>query len=195
MDVKFPLDNYLRYLEAETDNARERYKADFLRDVKNRLREVTRRDYVAPEHNTVDCMLLFIPNEQVYGFIHELDPSIIDEAMKSRIVLCSPVTLFAVLAVIRQALDNFALEQTSAQMLSHLGSFKKQWENFQESLEKLGRHIRQTHDEYEHLTTTRRRQLEKPLDRLEALRLERGLPEGEAEEPEAAGEPPERPEQ
>src|SRR2546425_3794720 len=35
---------------------------------------------------------------------------------------------FAVLAVVRQATDNFSLQQASNEILSLLGAFKKQWE-------------------------------------------------------------------
>ena len=56
-------------------------------------------------------------------------------------IFCSPLTLFAVLAVIRQAVDNFALEKTSNEILSVLGLFKKQWDEFLKKLELLGKRI------------------------------------------------------
>src|SRR5690242_4124468 len=37
MDVKFPLDNYLRYLEAESDLEQRRARDEFLRDVRNHV--------------------------------------------------------------------------------------------------------------------------------------------------------------
>jgi hypothetical protein len=48
-------------------------------------------------------MLVFIPNEQIYGFIHENDFNLTVESLQKKVVLCSPLTLFAILAVIRQA--------------------------------------------------------------------------------------------
>ena len=110
MDVKFPLDNYIKFLEVSSESEKEKYRNDFLRDVKARIKEVTTREYINPEQNTVDYVLLFIPNEQIYAFIHEQDSSILDDGIKNRVIFCSPITLFAVLAVIRQAVDNFALE-------------------------------------------------------------------------------------
>ena len=65
MDVKFPLDNYVRFLECDRDAGREALKAQFLRDVKARIKEVTTRDYINPEENTLDYVLVFIPNERV----------------------------------------------------------------------------------------------------------------------------------
>lgn len=117
MDVKFPLDNYLRYQEAASETDRSRHLNDFLRDVRGRVKEVTTRDYINPEQNTVDYVLLFIPNEQVYAFIHEQDRRILDDALTNKVVFCSPLTLYAILAVIRRAVDNFTLEKTSHQIL------------------------------------------------------------------------------
>lgn len=176
MDVKFPLDNYLRFLEAKSEPEEAKYRGDFLRDVKARIKEVATRDYINPEQNTVDSVLLFIPNEQIYAFIHEQDSSILDDGIKNGVVFCSPLTLFAILAVIRKAVDNFALEQTSNEILSLLGAFKKQWDEFLAKLELVGKRIGDAQREYDALTTTRRRQLEKPLNKIEDLRMQRGLP-------------------
>jgi len=175
MDVKFPLDNYLRYLEADRDADKESLKTQFLRDVKSRIKEVTSRDYINPEENTLDYVLVFIPNEQVYAFINENEPSLLDEALRSKVILCSPFTLYAILAIIRQAMDNFKMEETAGSMMRLMGTFRKQWSLFCRSMEKMGRKIDEAHSEYQSLTTTRRKQLEKPLQQIEDLRRERGL--------------------
>ncbi|MBI5776417.1 MAG: DNA recombination protein RmuC [Nitrospirae bacterium] len=176
MDVKFPLDNYLKLLDAKSDPERAKYRTDFLRDVKARVKEVATRDYINSEQNTVDSVLLFIPNEQIYAFIHEQDSAILDDGIRQGVVFCSPLTLFAILAVIRKAVDNFSLEQTSNEILSLLGEFKKQWGEFLGKLEVVGKRIGDAQKEYEALTTTRRRQLEKPLNRIEDIRMQRNLP-------------------
>ena len=176
MDVKFPLDNYVRFLEAGTDAERARFRGDFLKDVRARIKEVTTREYINPEQNTIDYALLFIPNDQIYAFIHEQDSLVLDEGMRNKVLLVSPLNLFAVLAIIRQAVTSFALEQTSNEILSLFGTFKKQWDEFQNKFVLLGKRIDDVQKEYEALTTTRRRQLERPLNRIEELRSQRGLP-------------------
>lgn len=181
MDVKFPLDNYIRFLEAHSEQDKVRFRNDFLKDVRARLKEVTSREYIDPAQNTVDYVLLFIPNEQIYAFIHEQDSSLLDDGIKNRVIFCSPVTLFAVLSVIRQAVENFALERTSNEILILLGTFKKQWDEFLKRLELLGKRIGDAQKEYETLTTARKRQLERPLLKIEHLRTQHGLA-GEIEE-------------
>jgi DNA recombination protein RmuC len=175
MDVKFPLDNYIRFLEADNELEKDAFKAQFLRDVKNRVKDVTTREYINPEENTLDYVLVFIPNEQVYAFINENDATLLDEALKKKVVLCSPITLYAILAVIRQAMDNFNLERTAGQIMALLGGFNKQWEAFVRSMDKMGDKIHQAQKEFDDLTTTRRNQLERQLRKIEDLRLEKGI--------------------
>ncbi|MBN2514831.1 MAG: DNA recombination protein RmuC [Deltaproteobacteria bacterium] len=176
MDVKFPLDNYLRHLETNAESDKETYKNQFLKDVKNRIKEVTSRDYINPEENTVDYVIVFIPNEQVYAFINENDSSLMDNALRNKVILCSPITLYAILAVIRQAVDNFNLENTAAQIMSLLGSFNKQWNSFVNSMERMGKRIEDAQKEYYTLTSTRRNQLERSLRKIEDLRNRTGIP-------------------
>jgi DNA recombination protein RmuC len=170
MDVKFPLNNYLRYQESDSQVERERARKEFLKDVRGRLKEITSRNYVDPGHGTVDCVLLFIPNEQVYAFIQEQDRTILDDALRDKVVFCSPLTLYAVLAVVRQAVDNFRLEETSKEILALLHGFGKQWAKFVEQMEKVGRSLKTANSAFDELQGARRSQLERQLDKIDALR-------------------------
>ena len=183
MDVKFPLSAYLRFLDAETDRERNDATKEFLGDVRARIKEVTTREYIDPSHDTLDYMLVFIPNEQVYGFIHENDANIAEEALQQRVVLCSPLTLFAILAVIRQSMENFQLEQHANEMLGAMGEFNKQWENFKKSWDDVGRRLEQTNKAYETMSGTRARALDRRLAAVERLRVSAGIePSGEGPE-------------
>lgn len=175
MDVKFPYDNYMAYQNATSDNEKEQYKQNFLKDVRQRIKEVTSRDYINPAENTVDYVLVFIPNEYMYAFIMESDSTIIDEALKQKVILCSPITLYAILAIIRQAVDNFSLEKKASQIIELMGLFHKQWNEFLKSLETMGKKLDDAKKEFERLTTTRKNQLEKPLRKIEQLREETGI--------------------
>ena len=176
MDVKFPFDNYIKYLEEPTESERAKYQNAFLRDVRARIREITTREYIDPEGGTVDYVLLFIPNESVYSFIHENDPDVLDVALQSRVICCSPFTLFAVLAVIRQAVDNFALQKAAEEIISLFGRFNEEWNKFNTSLATLGTRLSSVQRAFEQVTGTRKRMLERPLNRIEALRNQRGIP-------------------
>ena len=173
MDVKFPLANYLKMLDASDEATRASCESQFLRDVRSRIKEVTTRGYINPAEGTLDYMLVFIPVEQTYGFIHEHDSTVLDDALKNKIVLCSPLTLYAILAVIRQAVDNFRLEQVSSQILTLLAEFKKQWAKYVEGMDKMGERLEAATKEFEKLKGVRTRQLERQLDRIDDLHVDR----------------------
>lgn len=168
MDVKFPVDNYLRVVEAGDDRARAESTAAFLRDVRARVKEVAGRGYADPA-TTPGWVLLFIPNEAVYGFVHEHDHALFDVALEHGVVMCSPFTLFAVLAVVRRSVESFRLARTSDEILECLQGFTKQWESFTDVMDKLGKQLGTVQGTFDSLSGTRRRQLERELDRIERL--------------------------
>jgi DNA recombination protein RmuC len=96
--------------------------------------------------------------------------------MKQQIVMCSPLTLFAFLGVIRQAFDNFMIEKTSDQILQLIGKFGTQWTKYSEQVDKVKKRFEAVDKEFESLAGTRRRALERPLRELDGIRQQRGLP-------------------
>jgi DNA recombination protein RmuC len=176
MDVKFPLDNFLRAEQATDTVEVERFRTAFLKDVRQRVKEIGGRNYIDPDE-TVEAVVLFIPNESIYGFIHQHDPRLADAALQQKVVLCSPFTLFAVLAVVRQAVDAFTLERTSDEILSCLTGFHAQWSKFSDELDKVGRRFESTQKAFDELAGPRRRQMQRTLDQVDELRHRRGLPE------------------
>jgi DNA recombination protein RmuC len=177
MDVKFPLDNYMKYTEEESEELRRNYKEQFLKDTRDRIREISKRDYINPSENTVDYAMVFIPNEQVYCFINENDHSIIDEALNNKVILCSPFTLYAVLAVIRKASENFAIKKTAGEILNYMESFYKQWSLFRDSMDKMGKKLEEASAEYHSLLTTRSNKLENVLIKIDNLKQQNEIPE------------------
>jgi DNA recombination protein RmuC len=139
------------------------------------IKQVTTRDYINPSENTIDYVIIFIPNEQVYSFINESDTTIMDEALKQKVILCSPFTLYAVLAVVRQAVENFNLEKTASEILKLLGEFSKQWNAYKEKFRLMGERLDAAKKEYDNLITTRANMLERPLKKIEDLRGQKAI--------------------
>ena len=167
MDAKFPLDNYLRYFEADSEADKQTYSDKFLRDVNSRVAEIQKREYIGAD--TLDCVLIFIPNEQVYRFIHEQDHSIIDSALRQKVILCSPLTLYIVLAVIRQAAQNFNVEQKSREIVAIVNEIRDEWKKYTDQMSKLERSFKSVSDNFHRLNFTRSRALDRRFDRIENM--------------------------
>ncbi len=174
MDVKFPIQNYTRLIEASEKVEKEKYSKAFLSDVRNAYKDLAERNY-SESAESVDCVLLFIPHEQVFSFIMQEDPGLFEQGLKNRIITCSPMTLFAVLAVIRKAVDHFSLEKTSHEILTQIASFRKQWEMFCKSFQTMGKRIADLQAEYDGLQSTRTRLLDKQLEKLDRIQQDAHL--------------------
>ena len=88
--------------------------------------------------------------------------------------------MFAILAVIRQSIDNFAISKTSGEILEVLGGFERQWDNFKDQMDKTERQLNTFTGSFQSLKTTRINQLERSLDKVQQLRESRpeeSLPE------------------
>ena len=171
MDVKFPLNHYEKFISADNDIEKSAEKKAFLKDVRDRIKEVSRRSYIDTDNGTVDYMLLFIPNESIYSFLNQEDASLIDFSLEKKIILCSPITLYAVLSLIRQAVSNFAMEQQAGEMQTLVGVFRKQWGQFKLKIESMNKSLSALTNHYEDLKGPRLRELEKPMDKISELQL------------------------
>ena len=169
MDVKFPLASYERYINSELDEEQESHKKDFLRDVKLHIKAIASRAYVNPGEGTLDYVLMFIPNESIYGFINQEDTKLIDYALEKKVLLCSPLTLYAMLSLIYQATRNFAMEEKATEVMNLLNAFRLQWDKYVEVMDKMGRSLETAQKDYDTMVGTRKKQLEKPLSKIEEI--------------------------
>lgn len=172
MDVKFPADNYLAFLDAEQvgSSDAETHRKQFVKDARARVKELAARRY-HEEVDSVDTVVLFIPNESIFSFVQENDPDLMDEAMRNKIVLCGPSTLVAVLQVVRQAMDNFMLERRSNEIMECLSGFKNEWVKFSDKVTQHGKQLDTAVRSFHDLSGTRTNQLQKQLNRIDELQV------------------------
>ena len=174
MDVKFPLEAYARHVEATSDLEKRKALRDFGVAVLGHVRALASREAYMDSVTTVGYVLMFVPNDGVYAFIHEHHRNVFDEALEARVVICSPATLFAMLALVRQAMDTLAMERSSREILDHLARFTDQWQKYVAKFELVGRHLGRLNAAFDDLSSTRRNQLERQLDRIEELKNRSG---------------------
>jgi DNA recombination protein RmuC len=177
LDSKFPMENYLKYHEAQDDNTRKIMKDAFIKNVEERVKELEKRDYVQQsDSNALDYVLLFIPNESVLGFIQQHKPTLIDDAVAKRVVLCSPLTLYAFLGVVRQATASFAMEQNANEVLRLLTNFGKAWGNYVKNLKDIARHFEAMQKKLKAVTTGKVfSAVNKPVREIDELAHHRGI--------------------
>ena len=127
MDVKFPLDNYRRYAEAQSEAERTQFLKKFMSDVGGHIKALADRGYAETEDG-VGFVLLFIPVESVWGAILQQDQPLLPHTETRRVVLCSPTTLFPILMMIRNIMDSFQMVANGREIVKAVAAFEREWE-------------------------------------------------------------------
>lgn len=178
MDVKFPLAHYENYLQSSDPQVQDIEKKAFLQDVRKHLNEISKRGYIDTAKGTVDYAMMFIPNESIYGFINQEDPDFIGEALSKKIMLCSPITLYAVLSLLNQATSNFMMEQRASEIMNEVVKFQQQWDKFSEVMNKTEKNLDIAVRQFQELISTRSRALERPVTKILELQKKEALKPG-----------------
>lgn len=166
IDSKFPYANLQKMTEAEEKVTKLKYMKDFEKDVKEKIKQVTTRDYINPSDKTVDFVILFIPNEMIFSYIYEKMPDVVEVAMQNRVVLAGPFSFTAILRMIRQSYENFRVQGNIHNIIAHVKAFEKEFGVFSESFLKIGERIDALEKQYDTVSTTRFRQLERRVDKV-----------------------------
>jgi len=146
IDSKFPLDAFRR-ISSDGDEARRA----FATAVKGHADSIARK-YIVPHEATLDLALMFVPSESVYcELLNTLDAKgqAIDAYCRDRkIIAVSTNTLYAHLCVIAMGLRGMQIEENAKRLLGSLSGMQKQMENFTDTFEKLGNHLKNAQQSY-----------------------------------------------
>ena len=166
IDVKFPLQALVKLKGAENDEQKKKYLAEFKIDIKNKIKEVTTRDYISSEENTVDFVIMFIPNEMIFSFIYENFDDVWKNAIQNKVVMCGPFSFTAILRMVQKSYDNFHFQENLYDIYSQFKRFETEYKKFSDSLDTLGDKISASSKEFDKLSGVRDRKLLKIIEKI-----------------------------
>jgi DNA recombination protein RmuC len=173
VDAKFPLDNFQRAFEAESDDERLLHEKAFSRDLKGHIDTIAAK-YVRPEEGTYDFALMYLPSEAVYyELVCGKTGALYTYALERRVFPVSPTTFVAYLQVISLGLRGLQIEQHAQEVMAYVAELQRDFGRFREDFEVVGKHLGNAKTKYD--------DAEKRLDRFDG-KLERAT-EHEAIEP------------
>lgn len=189
IDAKFPFDDLMEYQAAKTDAAKKVALSKFSTSMKTKVKSITTKDYINPQDQTLDFVVMFIPNEMIFSFIYEKLPEINEYCNQRKVVLAGPFGFTAVLRLVMQAHKNFGYEKHLQEIFGLVSKFQEEYAKFGESMQKLGAQLTTAQKTFHEVEGTRSRQLSKVVDQINNhSQIEAPTP---ASKPLALDEPPE----
>jgi DNA recombination protein RmuC len=148
VDAKFPLDNFERLADAETDAHRALAEKAFARDLKNHVDAIASK-YIRPDEGTFDFALMYLPSEAVY---YELacgkTGALLTYAHEKRVVPVSPTTLTAQLQVIALGLRGMQIEQRAQEVMAYCAQLQQDFGRFRDDFQVVGKHLGHAQSKY-----------------------------------------------
>ena len=149
VDAKFPLDNFQRAFEAESDDERLLHEKAFGRDLKGHIDTIAAK-YVRPEEGTYDFALMYLPSEAVYyELVCGKTGALYTYALERRVFPVSPTTLVAYLQVIALGLRGLQIEQHAQEVMAYVAELQRDFGRFRDDFELVGKHLGNAKTKYD----------------------------------------------
>lgn len=170
VDAKFPLENYRRMLDQDTDkSARRLGQSAFRTDMKRHVDAIASK-YILPGE-TSDGAVMFVPAEAVFAEIHAWHPELVAYAQERRVWVVSPTTLMAVLNTARAVLKDVETRKHIHVIKDALAKLAKDFHRFDERMAALARHIDQANRDVQDVQTSSRK-ISAHFEKIESTQLD-----------------------
>ena len=145
VDSKVSLVAYEKYVNAETQEEKERYLQDHIKSVRQHVNELARKDYskyVKNGRETVDFVIMFVPFESSLQLALANDPTLWREAFEKKVFVTGEQNLLGILHMIhiawvqnQQAENQEKVFGLAEQLLDRLGDLVQRYNDLGNKIE------------------------------------------------------------
>ena len=147
IDSKAPLSAFLKSLE-ESGKSRDELIEEFLKNVKEKVSDLAKKEYHKKIDGSVDFVVMFIPSEAMFSTIIEKDSSFVEECLRSNIIPASPLNLIALLKSVAYSWRQSELEVEAKKILEKAKDIYEALCKSSEHLSNLGKSLHNAVENY-----------------------------------------------
>ena len=146
IDSKVSLSAFVDYVNAETEEDRQRYLKEHLASLNQHVKELSQKDYssyVQPPKIRMDYVIMFVPHTGALWTALNIQPDLWRKAMEKNVFIADEQTLFAALRIINMTWTQIAqvrnhekVFELANEMIDRVGQFMKKYEDIGSALEK-----------------------------------------------------------
>ncbi|MFZ9885173.1 MAG: DNA recombination protein RmuC, partial [Ilumatobacteraceae bacterium] len=139
IDSKTPLDSYLKAQETSDPTLRQQLLSEHAKALAGHAKVLADKKYWEQFDRSPEYVIMFIPGESFLADALRSDSSLLEVAMRSRVLIDSPVNLFALLLAVAKGWQAFQIAE-HAEKIAALGrELYERVDTVLESVEKTGR--------------------------------------------------------
>lgn len=142
IDSKVSLLAYEQWVNAETDDDRERYAKQHVQSVENHVKSLSAKNYHdLYQIHSPDFVLLFMPIESAFSLSITYKADLFSDAWDRRVVIVSPSTLLATLRTIASMWKQERQTRNVLEIAKEAGALYDKFVGFLQDLEKVGEQL------------------------------------------------------
>ena len=146
IDSTVSLSAFVDYVNAETEEDRQRYLKEHIASLNQHVKELSQKDYssyVQPPKIRMDYVIMFVPHTGALWTALNIQPDLWRKAMEKNVFIADEQTLFAALRIINMTWTQIAqvrnhekVFELANEMIDRVGQFMKKYEDIGSALEK-----------------------------------------------------------
>ena len=171
IDSKFPIEDYMRVVDAENKGDAEEINKqlkELEKAVKKQAKSI-RDKYIDPP-KTTNFALMFVPTESLYAEILRIDGLSEQIQREERVVIVGPTTISALLNSLQLGFKTLAIQKSSEEIWKMFNQFRKDFAKFTENLTNIQKKLGEVNSTIEQ-TTKRSTLIQERLDKVENIQL------------------------
>jgi DNA recombination protein RmuC len=140
VDSKAPLNSYLRMQDAVENSVKEIELKNHAKDLRTHVKVLAEKKYWDQfGHDTPDFVVMFIPGEGFVADAMKADTLLLDDAMKQRVLVASPVNLLALLLTVAKGWQSHKLNEHAEKVAKEGKDLYDRMSNVLDDIVKMGK--------------------------------------------------------
>jgi DNA recombination protein RmuC len=141
VDSKVPLDAYLAYLEADTEEQRELHIARHARQTRDHITKLASKGYQRQFDSTPELVVMFVPSDGIYQAALAEDPGLIEYGVDQQVLMATPTTLIGLLRAVHYGWRQEQIADSAREIADSARELHRRLGRFAEPLAKVGRQL------------------------------------------------------
>ena len=153
VDAKAPefAEAYEKMIATESIEEQQLLLADHIKSMRAHMKTLSLKEYWNQFDSSPEFVVMFVPLESMLSDALKADPSLVDDAMRSRVLIASPMNLLALLLAAHRGWQDFRVQEDAKKIGDLTKELYKRFSTLFDYVRKTGKGIQQSTTNYNNL--------------------------------------------
>ena len=153
VDAKAPefAEAYEKMIATESIEEQQILLADHIKSMRAHVKTLSLKEYWNQFDRSPEFVVMFVPLESMLSDALKADPSLVDDAMRSRVLIASPMNLLALLLAAHRGWQDFRVQEDAKKIGDLTKELYKRFSTLFDYVRKTGKGIQQSTTNYNNL--------------------------------------------